>query len=158
MNAVAKTSLSKVPEVTLGFWLIKIAATTLGETGGDTVTMTIDLGYLAGTAIFLAVLVVLVGLQIAANKFHPFLYWSTIVASDIRHDHGRFCRPFVGYRLHGCFLAFIFLPHGHPWPLVLDDGVCFSRNGQHAKGGSILLGSNYVLPNARNGAWRLDSR
>jgi uncharacterized membrane-anchored protein len=72
---------SKVPEVTLGFWIVKIAATTLGETGGDTVTMTMDLGYLAGTAIFLTVLVVLVGLQIAANKFHPFLYWTTIVAS-----------------------------------------------------------------------------
>jgi uncharacterized membrane-anchored protein len=72
---------NKVPEVTLGFWIIKIAATTLGETGGDTVTMTMDLGYLTGTAIFLALLVVLVGLQIAAKKFHPFLYWATIVAS-----------------------------------------------------------------------------
>ena len=72
---------NKVPEVTLGFWIIKIAATTLGETGGDTVTMTMDLGYLTGTAIFLALLVVLVGLQMAANKFHPFLYWATIVAS-----------------------------------------------------------------------------
>jgi uncharacterized membrane-anchored protein len=72
---------SKVPEVTLGFWIIKIAATTLGETGGDTVTMTMDLGYLTGTAIFLLVLVVLVGLQIAAKKFQPFLYWATIVAS-----------------------------------------------------------------------------
>jgi uncharacterized membrane-anchored protein len=72
---------SKVPEVTLGFWIIKILATTLGETGGDTVTMTMDLGYLAGTAIFLSALVVLVGIQIAAKKFHPFLYWSVIVAS-----------------------------------------------------------------------------
>jgi uncharacterized membrane-anchored protein len=74
-------SMSKVPEVTLGFWIIKILATTLGETGGDTVSMTMDLGYLAGTAIFLAVLVVLVVAQIAASKFHPFLYWATIVAS-----------------------------------------------------------------------------
>ena len=64
---------SKVPEVTLGFWIIKIAATTLGETGGDTVTMTMNLGYLTGTAIFLLVLVVLVDLQIAAKKFQPFL-------------------------------------------------------------------------------------
>jgi uncharacterized membrane-anchored protein len=73
--------LSKVPAVTLGFWIIKIAATTLGETGGDTVTMTMDLGYLTGTAIFLAILVVLVGIQIAARKFHPFIYWATIIAS-----------------------------------------------------------------------------
>ena len=74
-------ALSKVPAVTLGFWIIKIAATTLGETGGDTVTMTWDMGYLVGTAIFLATLVVFVILQIAAKKFHPFLYWATIIAS-----------------------------------------------------------------------------
>jgi uncharacterized membrane-anchored protein len=72
---------SKVPEVTLVFWIIKIAATTLGETGGDTVTMTLDWGYLLGTALFLSLLVVFVILQIAANKFHPFFYWATIVAS-----------------------------------------------------------------------------
>jgi uncharacterized membrane-anchored protein len=72
---------SKVPAVTLVFWIIKVAATTLGETGGDTVTMTLNWGYLAGTALFLAALVVLVALQIAAKKFHPWLYWATIVAS-----------------------------------------------------------------------------
>jgi uncharacterized membrane-anchored protein len=72
---------SKVPEVALGFWIIKILATTLGETAGDTVTMTMDLGYLAGTAIFLSTLLVLVALQIAAKKFHAYLYWSVIVAS-----------------------------------------------------------------------------
>ncbi|MEJ0051743.1 MAG: hypothetical protein WDN02_11165 [Methylovirgula sp.] len=69
---------SKVPAVTLVFWIIKIAATTLGETGGDSVTMTLNWGYLAGTALFLAALVVLVALQIAAKKFHPWLYWATI--------------------------------------------------------------------------------
>jgi uncharacterized membrane-anchored protein len=72
---------NKVPEVTLTFWIIKIAATTLGETGGDTVTMTLNWGYLAGTALFLAALVLLVILQIVARKFHPFLYWATIIAS-----------------------------------------------------------------------------
>src|ERR1700756_2191691 len=76
-----KHALSKVPEVTLTFWIIKIAATTLGETGGDSVTMTLNWGYLTGTAIFLAALVVLVAAQILAKRFHPFLYWSTIVAS-----------------------------------------------------------------------------
>jgi len=76
-----KAILSKVPAVTLGFWIIKILATTLGETGGDTVTMTWDLGYLVGTAIFLTLLVVLVVLQIAARKFHPLLYWATIISS-----------------------------------------------------------------------------
>jgi uncharacterized membrane-anchored protein len=79
-NPAAQTA-SKVPEVTLVFWIIKIAATTLGETGGDTVTMTLNWGYLLGTALFLSLLVVFVILQIAAKKFHPFLYWATIVAS-----------------------------------------------------------------------------
>jgi uncharacterized membrane-anchored protein len=73
--------LSKVPAVTLGFWFIKILATTLGETGGDTVTMTWNFGYLVGTAIFLSLLVVLVIVQILTRKFHAFLYWATIVAS-----------------------------------------------------------------------------
>jgi uncharacterized membrane-anchored protein len=72
---------TKVPEVTLVFWIIKIAATTLGETGGDTVTMTLGWGYLLGTALFLTLLVAFVVWQIVANKFHPFLYWATIVAS-----------------------------------------------------------------------------
>lgn len=72
---------SKVPAVTLGFWIIKIAATTLGETGGDTFSMTWDLGYLTSSVIFLSILLVLVVLQIAARKFHPFLYWATIIAS-----------------------------------------------------------------------------
>jgi len=79
-SAMERTS-TKVPEVTLVFWIVKIAATTLGETGGDSVTMTLKWGYLAGTILFLAVLVTLVVLQIVAKKFHPFLYWATIVAS-----------------------------------------------------------------------------
>ncbi len=81
MSTQDHITLSKVPEVIFTFWVIKIAATTLGETGGDTVSMTMDLGYLTGTAIFLSVLVVLAALQIRAKKFHPFLYWGTITAS-----------------------------------------------------------------------------
>ena len=76
-----KDAATKVPEVTLVFWIIKIAATTLGETGGDSVTMTLNWGYLTGTAIFLSTLVALVIVQIIAKRFHPFLYWATIVAS-----------------------------------------------------------------------------
>src|SRR3954468_7939220 len=74
-------ALSKVPEVTFFFWILKIAATTLGETGGDTITMTLNWGYLAGTALFLVLLMVLVLAQIRAKAFHPVLYWATIVAS-----------------------------------------------------------------------------
>ncbi len=72
---------SKVPEVTLTFWVLKIAATTLGETGGDAVSMTLNLGYLVGTAIFAAAFLVLAAAQIRAKSFHAPLYWAVIVAT-----------------------------------------------------------------------------
>ncbi len=78
---VTSEALAKVPQVTLVFWLIKIAATTLGETGGDAVSMSMGLGYLVGTAIFGVVFALAVHAQIRARKFHPFLYWTTIIAS-----------------------------------------------------------------------------
>ncbi len=81
MNAIAKTVFGKVPEVTLTFWIIKIAATTLGETAGDAVTMSMNLGYLVGTAIFATIFVLAVSAQISATRFHPFLFWAVIVAT-----------------------------------------------------------------------------
>src|SRR5689334_11676084 len=72
---------SKVPEVTLLFWIIKIAATTLGETAGDAISMSMNLGYLVGTAIFGVILVAAAAAQISAKEFHPFLYWTTIIAT-----------------------------------------------------------------------------
>ena len=74
-------SVSKVPEVTLLFWIIKIAATTLGETGGDALSMSMNLGYLVATGIFFVIFAVAVAAQIAAKRFHPFLYWTTIIAT-----------------------------------------------------------------------------
>ncbi len=81
MTSTPSESLSKVPEVTLTFWVVKIAATTLGETGGDAVSMSMNLGYLVGTAIFAAVFAVAVAAQISARRFNPWLYWTTIVAT-----------------------------------------------------------------------------
>lgn len=81
MKTFAEGALTKVPEVTLGFWLIKIAATTLGETAGDAVSMSMNLGYLTGTAIFAAIFLVTIAVQIKAKKFQPFVYWSTIIAT-----------------------------------------------------------------------------
>ena len=81
MNETHKIALAKVPEVTLGFWIVKILATTLGETGGDAVTMSMNLGYAIGTIIFAGVFLVAVGAQIRAEKFNAFLYWLTIVAT-----------------------------------------------------------------------------
>ena len=72
---------SKVPEVTLLFWILKIAATTLGETGGDAVSMSMNLGYLVGTGIFAVIFAAAVTAQIVAKRFHPFLYWATIIAT-----------------------------------------------------------------------------
>ncbi len=81
MISSVEKSLSKVPEVTLVFWIIKIAATTLGETAGDAVSMSMNLGYLIGTAIFAAIFLVAVLVQIKAAKFHPVIYWTTIIAT-----------------------------------------------------------------------------
>jgi len=80
-RSLAQHAESKVPAVTLGFWVIKILATTLGETGGDWVTMSLNLGYLVGTAIFAVIFVVLVSAQIRAARFHPAVFWATIVAT-----------------------------------------------------------------------------
>jgi uncharacterized membrane-anchored protein len=112
-------ALSKVPAVTVGFWIIKVLATTLGETGGDTVTMTLNWGYLAGSALFGVALVVLVAAQIFAKRFHPVLYWATIVAST---TFGTTLADFadrslgIGYAggsllLLGCLLATLGLWH-----------------------------------------------
>ncbi|MFM0197917.1 COG4705 family protein [Paraburkholderia strydomiana] len=81
MKTSTEHALTKVPEVTLGFWLIKIAATTLGETGGDAVSMSMNLGYLVGTGIFSAIFLAAVIAQIKAKCFQPFLYWTTIIAT-----------------------------------------------------------------------------
>lgn len=81
MNNPSDSGLSKVPEVTLAFWIIKIGATTLGETGGDALSMTMNLGYAVSTAIFFAFFIVTVAAQVTAKSFHPFLYWAVIVAT-----------------------------------------------------------------------------
>jgi uncharacterized membrane-anchored protein len=81
VNARIEHVASKVPAVTLTFWVLKILATTLGEIGGDAVSMSMNLGYLLSTGIFAALFVAAVAAQISARRFHPFLYWATIIAS-----------------------------------------------------------------------------
>ena len=81
MNANEQHALTKVPEITLLFWLMKIAATTLGETGGDFVSMSLNLGYLVSTGIFATVFIFTVIIQIGAKRFHPMIYWMTIIAT-----------------------------------------------------------------------------
>jgi uncharacterized membrane-anchored protein len=77
----ARAATSKVPQVAIAFWIIKIAATTLGETGGDALSMTMNLGYLLSTAIFMACFIAALAVQIRARRFHAFLYWTVIVTT-----------------------------------------------------------------------------
>jgi uncharacterized membrane-anchored protein len=122
---------TKVPEVTLGFWLMKIFATTLGETGGDSVTMTwlkadimVNAGYLIGSAIFLSALIVFLVLQISSKKFHPFLYWSVIVASTTAGTAmADFATRISGHWLHWRIVAAVRVPNGGAGRLVLVRGV-----------------------------------
>jgi uncharacterized membrane-anchored protein len=81
VNETNPATSAKVPQVTLLFWIMKILATTLGETGGDAVSMSMNLGYLVGTGIFAAVFLVAVLVQVMARKFHPIIYWTTIIAT-----------------------------------------------------------------------------
>jgi uncharacterized membrane-anchored protein len=81
MNRTLEKNLSKVPAITLGFWIIKITATTLGETGGDSLSMSMNLGYLISTGIFAIIFIIAVIAQILAKRFHPAIYWTTIVAT-----------------------------------------------------------------------------
>src|SRR5437899_4135499 len=83
MTATAQTRARKVPAVTLGFWIIKIIATTLGETGGDELSMSLNLGYAISSLIFIALFAVLVAAQISARSFRAFLYWAVIVATTM---------------------------------------------------------------------------
>jgi hypothetical protein len=147
----ASDVLTKVPQVTLTFWIIKIAATTLGETGGDSVTMTLNWGYLTGTAIFLVALVVLVAAQIVAKKFHPFLYWATIVAST---TFGTTMADFAKASTFGVFTVSTEMepcdqrlrrrPRGSGCGLFLDQ--CLARNA--------VLGGVYSHPTAWRDRWR----
>lgn len=81
MTNTTQHTFAKVPEITFIFWVIKIAATTLGETGGDVVSMSMNLGYLIGTLIFSLIFFVAVFAQIKIKNFRPLLYWTTIIAT-----------------------------------------------------------------------------
>jgi uncharacterized membrane-anchored protein len=81
MSQLSQVATAKVPALTIGFWMIKVLATTVGETGGDAVSMSMNLGYLLGTVIFFVLFAIAVGLQVFAKTFKPPLYWLTIIAS-----------------------------------------------------------------------------
>ena len=149
---------SKVPEVTFFFWILKIAATTLGETGGDTVTMTLNWGYLPAPPYFWCLLVVFVIVQIRAKAFYPFLYWGTIVVST---TFGTTMADFadrslgIGYTGGSMLLFGLFV--GCAWAVVLVGGHHLRQHCEYAKGRGILLGGDYIFTDARHRARRLAS-
>ena len=80
-RSLGKTALSKVPQITIAFWIVKIFATTLGETGGDALSMTLNLGYAISTLIFLAIFAASLAGQLSTSRYHPTLYWLVVVAT-----------------------------------------------------------------------------
>jgi len=133
--AAMNQALSKVPELTLVFWIIKILATTLGETGGDAVSMSMDLGYLVSTGIFAVLFIAAVVVQIASQKFHPVIYWLTIVAST---TVGTTLADFatrslgIGYAGGSALLLLLLLGSLFMWKQVTGsvavEGVCSPRS------------------------------
>ena len=159
MDNITERTLSKVPEVTLIFWIIKIAATTLGETGGDTVSMSMNLGYLVGTAIFAAIFLVAVAAQIKAKGFHPFLYWTTIIATTtVGTTLADFADRSLGIGYAGGASSTIYLADGVTVHLVSVTWYGISRYHQFSKGRDVLLDDNHVFSDLRDCTRRLDRR
>jgi uncharacterized membrane-anchored protein len=122
MSNLSDKGMSKVPEVTLGFWVLKIIATTLGETGGDAVSMSLGTGYLVGTAIFAIIFLVAVGLQIFSKKFHPVIYWFTILATTtVGTTLADFCDRSlgIGYTGGSALLLSLLLASLYTWKKVM---------------------------------------
>ena len=156
MNGATTPGLAKVPAVTLGFWIIKILATTLGETGGDTVTMTLNWGYAAGVALFGVALLALVVLQILATRFHATLYWATIVAST---TFGTTLADFadrslgIGYAGGSLLLLSCLLIALGLWRW--SEGTVAVEHRVDAEGGGVLLGDDHAFADPGHRAGRL---
>jgi uncharacterized membrane-anchored protein len=155
MNSIGEAALSKVPQVTSGFWIIKIAATTLGETGGDALSMTLNQGYVVSSAIFFVFFIVTVAGQVTARSFRPFLYWAVIVATTTlgttMADYADRSLG-VGYVGGSLTLFAILLLVLALWRYVV--GSVSVTNIASRKAENFLLGGDIVLEYARHGARR----
>ena len=150
---------SKVPEVVLGFWIIKILATTLGETGGDAVTMSMNLGYAVGTLIFLAIFVAVVAVQIRAKTFNAYLYWLTIVATTtVGTTIADFVDRSLGIGYFGGSTLLLACVTGLADGLAVVGRHGLGQHDRHAQSGNVLLGDDPVLADAWHCAWRLGRR
>ena len=151
MNERSRELVAKVPQVTLLFWIIKILATTLGETGGDAVTMSWlgettsaanGTGYLIGTAIFGVIFIAAVLVQIKAKKFHPFLYWLTIVATTtVGTTLADYCTRSLGIGYTGGSTILLDLRDRVASDLALVDREHLDRHGEYARRSRSSIGS-----------------
>src|SRR5258705_2147123 len=141
-------TIAKVPAVTLAFWVIKIIATTLGETGGDAVSMTLNWGYALSSALFIAVFVVAVAAQIAARRFHPFLYWAVIVATTTAGTTmADFADRSLGIGYPGGALIFFARLVASPGLLYLPAGVISPGTGAPPRTGMFYSAALPFSPN-----------
>ena len=149
--------MTKVPEVTLLFWIIKIAATTLGETAGDAASMSMNLCYLVATGIFASIFCVAVIAQILAKRFHPLLYWGTIIATTtVGTTLADFADRSLGIGYVRWNVCLVRATHGIPVCLAPYSWFRFDFNGEFCEGGDVLLGYDYVVPDTGHSTWRLD--
>ena len=155
INTESQSAASKVPEVTLVFWAIKILATTLGETGGDAVSMSMDLGYLVSTGIFAVIFILAVIVQVTAKKFHPFVYWITIIATTtVGTTLADFCGPLARHWVCGWNLDPVRLADAVSTHLVSHHGNCRGRDGAVPEVGDFLLGDDHGFPKTPGTATR----
>ena len=149
----------KVPEVTLAFRVIKVAATTLGETGGDTLSMTMNLGYALSSIVFFTLFLVAVAVQLASKSFHPFLYWLVVVVDDdCPHDHGGLCGSLAGHRLLRRFACAFDGIDGRSRVVAVLARLRVGQPDRLAQGRRILLGDNPLFEHARHCSGRLFRR
>lgn len=146
---------SKVPAATFGFWVLKLIATTVGEIGGNLLSMNLGLGYLTATLLLFAVFGSFTALQIRARKFHPAL-----LGNDCRLDHGwdhpcRFCRQVPWHRLHRRVAAPFCFGAGIADGLEVGRRHAFVRRDRWAPDRAALLDDNHLFADARHCAWRL---
>ena len=148
--------LNKVPAVTLAFWIAKIAATTLGETGGDAVSMSMNFGYLAATGIFAVIFVVALALQVAQRRYRPFNYWFVIVATTtVGTTISDYPRSHCGSGLSAHLANSVRSGPGVPGRMAPDHRQHLSRAGCGLQNRNLLLDHDPGLEYARHRAWRL---
>jgi uncharacterized membrane-anchored protein len=146
MTRTVTGTASKVPAVTLSFWIIKIVATTLGETGGDAVSMSMNLGYALSSLIFIAIVAAAVAAQITARSFHAFLYWFVVVATTTA---GTTMADFadrslgIGYA-GGSAILFVLLLAARA-PGISSEGTIAVDTVTYSQGRDVLLGRHPVL-------------